>query len=96
VSGSQLVMRFHTRFFDRQVRAFGTDVQKLLKRLRIGMVGVGGTGSAVAEQIIRLGVGSVLAADGEAFEASKVNRVAKVLGIDVPASLLARADEVIE
>lgn len=62
-------------FFDRQVRAFGSDIQRLLSRLRIGVVGVGGTGSCITEQLIRLGVGSLVIADGESFEASNVNRV---------------------
>lgn len=72
-------------FFDRQVRAFGKDVQHLLARLRIGIVGVGGVGSCVAEQLIRLGVGSLLIADGETFEASNVNRVygARVIDADI-------------
>ncbi len=62
-------------FFDRQVRAFGEDIQALLGRLHVGIVGVGGTGSAVAEQLIRLGVGSCLIADQGLFEASNINRV---------------------
>jgi molybdopterin/thiamine biosynthesis adenylyltransferase len=62
-------------FYDRQVRAFGQDIQRLLKRLRIGIVGVGGTGSCVAEQLVRLGVGSCVIADGGMFERSNVNRV---------------------
>ncbi|MEA2875117.1 MAG: hypothetical protein QOF14_313 [Hyphomicrobiales bacterium] len=62
-------------FFDRQVRAFGPDIQRLLSRLRVGVVGVGGTGSCVNEQLIRLGVGTLLIADGESFESSNVNRV---------------------
>lgn len=69
-------------FFDRQVRAFGPEIQKLLRRLRIGVVGVGGTGSCVAEQLIRLGVGNLLIADGEKFEASNVNRVYGSRAID--------------
>ena len=62
-------------FFDRQVRAFGGDIQRLLGRLHVGIVGVGGTGSAVFEQLVRLGVGTVSVYDGEAFESSNVNRV---------------------
>ena len=62
-------------FFDRQIRAFGPEIQRLLGRLIVGVVGTGGTGSAVAEQLIRLGVGSLLLADGQTFEASNVNRV---------------------
>lgn len=72
-------------FFDRQVRVFGKDVQLLLKRLYVGIVGVGGVGSCVAEQLVRLGVGSLLIADGEKFEASNVNRVygSRVVDADI-------------
>lgn len=62
-------------FFDRQVRAFGPDTQRLLMRLHIGIVGAGGTGSAVIEQLIRLGVGTISVFDGERLERSNVNRV---------------------
>lgn len=62
-------------FFDRQVRAFGRDIQRLLARLRVGVIGVGGTGSCVVEQLVRLGVGTIVIADGEKFESSNVNRV---------------------
>lgn len=62
-------------FFDRQVRAFGEDIQRLLARLHIGIVGLGGTGSAVLEQLVRLGVGAVSIYDAESFESSNVNRV---------------------
>jgi molybdopterin/thiamine biosynthesis adenylyltransferase len=62
-------------FFDRQVRAFGPDVQKLLARLHVGVVGCGGTGSAVCQQLIRLGVGTLSIFDGQRFEGTNVNRV---------------------
>lgn len=62
-------------FFDRQIRMFGKDVQLLLKNLKIAVVGAGGTGSAVAEQLIRLGVGKLLIIDGDCFDSSNVNRV---------------------
>jgi len=62
-------------FYDRQVQAFGPDLQKLLARLKIGVVGVGGTGSAVLEQLTRLGVGELVISDGQTFEASNVNRL---------------------
>ncbi len=62
-------------FFDRQVRAFGPEVQTLLQSLHIGVVGAGGTGSAVIEQLARLGVGTLSIFDGDRFDASNVNRV---------------------
>lgn len=62
-------------FFDRQVRAFGPEVQRLLKRLHVGVVGVGGTGSPVIEMLARLGVGTISEFDGDAFDATNVSRV---------------------
>jgi molybdopterin/thiamine biosynthesis adenylyltransferase len=64
-----------TDIFDRQVRAFGAEIQELLATLRIGIVGNGGTGSAVAEQLIRLGVGRLSLFEGQTLDASNVTRV---------------------
>ena len=66
-------------------------MQRLLQELRVGIVGVGGTGSCVAEQLVRLGVGLVLIADGENFEATNVNRVygSRVVDADIPKVKLA-------
>lgn len=61
--------------FDRQVRAFGGDVQRVLANLQIGVVGCGGTGSAVAEQLARLGVGRLLLVDYDVLSDSNVTRV---------------------
>lgn len=62
-------------FFDRQVRAFGPDIQRILQRLHVGVVGVGGTGSPVVEQLVRLGVGKISEFDGDIFQDSNVTRV---------------------
>ncbi len=64
-----------TDIFDRQVRAFGAEIQELLATLHIGIVGNGGTGSAVAEQLIRLGVGRLSLFEGQTLDASNVTRV---------------------
>ncbi len=57
------------------MRAFGPDVQRLLGRLQIGIVGCGGTGSAVCEQLLRLGIGKLVIYDHDKFESSNTNRV---------------------
>lgn len=62
-------------FFDRQVRAFGPEIQQLFKALHVAVVGAGGTGSAVSEQLIRLGIGRISIFDGDVFDPSNVNRV---------------------
>jgi molybdopterin/thiamine biosynthesis adenylyltransferase len=63
--------------FDRQIRAFGSAGQHLLSHLRAGVVGAGGTGSAVCEQLIRLGVGEITVIDDDVIndDGSNVTRV---------------------
>lgn len=61
--------------FDRSVRAFGPDIQQTLGALRVGVVGCGGTGSAVAEQLVRLGVRHVTLIDADTLTESNVTRV---------------------
>ena len=61
--------------FDRQVRALGPAMQSHLAQLRIGLVGAGGTGSAVGAQLARLGVGELLIVDPDTLSASNVTRV---------------------
>ena len=63
------------KFFDRQIRAFGSDFQKIFSKMHIGIVGAGGTGSSVLEQLTRLGIGEITIADPEKFELSNVNRL---------------------
>ena len=65
----------HTSFYDREVRAFGPDILPLLQKLTIGIAGAGGTGSPVIEQLIRLGVGRLIIADGQTLEQSNISRV---------------------
>lgn len=64
-----------TEIFDRQVRAFGDGGQRLLGALRVGVVGAGGTGSAVIEQLVRLGVSDIVVLDPETLTDSNVTRV---------------------
>lgn len=61
--------------FDRNVRAFGGPVQTTLGDLTVGIVGCGGTGSAVAEQLVRLGVRRFTLIDPDKLSASNVTRV---------------------
>jgi len=61
--------------FDRQIRVFGTDGQDVLRSLSVGIVGAGGTGSAVCEQLTRLGVGRIVLADDDVVTESNVSRI---------------------
>lgn len=69
--------------FDRSVRAFGGAVQQALGQLQVGIVGCGGTGSAVAEQLVRLGVRRVHLFDPDRLSASNVTRVYGSTAADV-------------
>lgn len=69
--------------YDRQVRAFGADGQRTLTGLRVAIVGLGGTGSIVAQQLAHLGVGSFLLFDPDHVEATNLNRVVGTKPSDV-------------
>jgi len=61
--------------FDRQIRAFGKDGQQTLESLKVGIVGVGGTGSLVAEQLVRAGVRDLRLVDPDDIEESNLSRI---------------------
>ena len=61
--------------FDRNIRAFGGEVQQVLGDLRVAVVGCGGTGSAVVEQLVRLGVRRFILCDPDTLTESNVTRV---------------------
>ncbi len=62
-------------WFHRQLLALGEFGQAVLRSLRIGVVGLGGTGSAVLVQLAHLGVGRLTLVDGDRVDASNVSRV---------------------
>ena len=61
--------------FDRNIRALGGPVQRVLASLHVAVVGCGGTGSAVAEQLVRLGVRELTLIDPDKLSDSNVTRV---------------------
>jgi hypothetical protein len=61
--------------FDRQVRAFGQEGQKLVSQAKVGIIGIGGTGSPIAEQLVRLGVSDIILIDPDKFSPSNLTRV---------------------
>ncbi len=61
--------------FDRNVRAFGPAIQATLNDLKVAVVGCGGTGSAVTEQLVRLGVRNLILFDPDLLSNSNVTRV---------------------
>jgi molybdopterin/thiamine biosynthesis adenylyltransferase/proteasome lid subunit RPN8/RPN11 len=72
-SGSEAVQS--SKILTRQALAFGNALNADLKRMRIGVVGCGGTGSALAVLLARLGVGQIALFDNDIVEASNLNRL---------------------
>jgi molybdopterin/thiamine biosynthesis adenylyltransferase/proteasome lid subunit RPN8/RPN11 len=69
--------------FDRQIRAFGQSGQAMLAALHVGIVGAGGTGSAVFEQIARLGVGRITVIDDDELTESNLTRIHESAQADI-------------
>lgn len=61
--------------FNRQALAFGEEVNGRLRQLTVGVVGCGGTGSAVVQLLNRLGVGRMIVIDDDVVEVSNLNRL---------------------
>ena len=54
--------------FDRQIRMFGSLGQNIIAQLCVGIVGLGGTGSVVVQELAHLGVGSFVLIDPDVIE----------------------------
>lgn len=61
--------------YSRQILAFGEIGQKFLSCLTVGIVGVGGTGSCVAESLARLGIRRFVVIDKDVVEPSNITRM---------------------
>lgn len=61
--------------FDRQVRAIGLASQARLSTIRVGIVGLGGVGSLVAQQLVHLGVRDFVLIEDDQVELSNLPRL---------------------
>ena len=68
--------------YDRQSRLFGDAGQELLRRTRVGIVGLGGAGSILAELLGRLGVGEFVLADPDRADVTNLPRLIGARGRD--------------
>ena len=69
--------------YDRQLRAFGEDGQRILQTLCVAVVGLGGTGSIAVQQLAHLGVRSFILIDPDKLEPTNLNRVVGAAPDDV-------------
>ncbi len=72
---SDNLSKIQEEIYARQILAFGKSGQAFLSSLTIGIVGLGGTGSNIAEQLARLGVGRFVLADNDTLKPSNRTRV---------------------
>jgi molybdopterin/thiamine biosynthesis adenylyltransferase len=63
------------RTYDRQLKMFGAGGQKELENCRVGILGLGGIGSLVAEYLARLGAGHFCLVDDDLVEGSNLSRI---------------------
>jgi len=60
---------------DRQEKAFGKPFNVKLQSLRAAIVGLGGTGSPIANLLARTGIGELVLIDGDELDETNMNRV---------------------
>jgi molybdopterin/thiamine biosynthesis adenylyltransferase len=76
-----------TTRFDRQIAFFGREGQEKLGRTRVAVVGVGGLGTHVVQQLALFGVGGLILIDDQELEDTNKNRYVGVFHDDpVPGS----------
>ncbi|WP_244189394.1 ThiF family adenylyltransferase [Streptomyces incarnatus] len=61
--------------WDRQARLLGDRGQEALSRMRVAVVGLGGVGSLLVEELARLGVGGLVLVDDETVDATNLPRL---------------------
>lgn len=59
----------------RQILAFGEAPQRRILETTVGIVGLGGTGSQVFQQLVRLGVSKLIIIDDDVIEESNLSRI---------------------
>ncbi|WP_416047328.1 ThiF family adenylyltransferase [Cupriavidus basilensis] len=80
-----------TTVLARQAALFGKGFNPIVQALRVGVIGCGGTGSAVVSLLTRLGVGHLALMDNDTIDTTNLNRVHGSRAADVP-SKLAKVD----
>lgn len=75
----------YTPSVDRQVLFLGEAGQAQLQSARVAVVGLGGVGSMVVQDLARLGVGSLLLIDSDVLDETNLSRVVTAVADDIKA-----------
>lgn len=86
----------HHQTHDRQVRMLGREAQQQLRRMSVGVVGLGGTGSVVVQQLAHLGVENFVLIDHDFVEETNLNRLVGAQHEDVGAPKVCVAEKQIK
>lgn len=81
---------------DRNIRAFGKEMQYRMVELHVGIIGCGGTGSALIEMLGRMGIGTLTIVDHDKFGDSNITRMHGTKSKDVKRSKTDIMAEMIE
>lgn len=65
----------HDDRYDRQARIFGDRGQEILRHAKVGVIGAGGVGMSIVENLARLGVGHILIVDPQRVEPTNIPRL---------------------
>lgn len=72
--------------YHRQVLAIGEEGHARLRGSRVGIVGLGGVGAVVAQQLAHLGVGECILVDDDRVERSNLHRLVGATAFDIGAA----------
>ncbi len=69
--------------FDRQARLFGAAGQELLNKLHVGVIGAGGGGSILVQQLTHLGIGHLTVVDYDIVKDANLSRIVGATAADI-------------
>lgn len=72
---SQTHLRRAEKRFDRQARLFGDAGQEILRAMHVGVIGAGGGGSMITEQLAHLGIGHLTIIDYDIVKEHNLSRI---------------------
>ena len=76
--------------YDRNIRFFGKEGQERLAEVQVSVIGIGGLGTHVVQQLALLGVGKLTLIDSEDLDFTNLNRYIGVRYEDpIPGTFLA-------
>ncbi|MBR6653298.1 MAG: ThiF family adenylyltransferase, partial [Oscillospiraceae bacterium] len=84
--------------YSRNIPAISPEEQDTLKGKKVLVLGCGGLGGYIIENLLRMGVGAITAVDGDSFDESNLNRqllaTEKTLGTNKAIAAAQRANAV--